>query len=240
MKIQQRTIATIGIICLSAIATVTNISSARSVTFTPPQGQETPKQSESASSRSGGLCSTNQANTKKGVSSVTVLLPQQEYGTTISARPEILVYVPATSAKEALFSLKTMDKRLVHTMTVPLSGNAEIVTVQLPETAPALEVGEYYKWYFAVKCEESLRPIDPAEGMIKRLQPDSALLSNADSNNALQVAATYGAAGIWYDTVATLAQLRKAQPDNIEIVSHWNELLESAGLNELVDVSLGK
>ena len=239
MKIRQRAIATIGILSLSAIATVASADLVRSVTFTPPPENETPQQSAAASSRSGELCGATRAYPKARTASVTVLLPQQNYGTTVSAHPDILVYVPETSASEALFSLKTADKRLVHTMTVPLSGKGEIITVHLPETAPALEVGETYKWYLAVKCEGSLRPIDPAEGQIKRIQPNSAQLPTTESSDPLQVAAAYGAAGIWYDTVAVLAQLRKAEPNNAEIANHWNELLESAGLTELVDVAIG-
>jgi len=234
MKVAKTVIATIGMISLSAMGNMM----AHGVSFNPPPDSATPQQGTAGASRSGEVCGSTQAAVKATGASVRVLRTWQNYGKTISAHPEILVYVPETSAREALFVLKNASKRTVGRMTVTLSGKAEIITIKLPETAPALEVGETYKWYFAVMCPGSLRPNDPAEGLIKRIELDEALLPT-QSSNLLESAAAYGGAGIWYDALARMGQLRKTQPQNQEIVNHWNELLESAGLNDLVNVSIG-
>ncbi|MGK7900653.1 MAG: DUF928 domain-containing protein [Hormoscilla sp.] len=227
---------TIGIITTIAIATTMSAGLARGVTFTPSKNAPAPQQGQAASSRSGQVCGSTQAAVK---AAVRVLLPRENYGTTVSAHPEILVYVPETSAREALFALKTSDKRMVQRMTVPLSGKAEIITIKLPETAPALEVGETYKWYFGVKCAGSLRPNDPAEGWIKRIEPSEALLPAQSTGNLLEAAKAYGSAGIWYDTLASMSELRKNEPSDREIARHWEELLGSVGLNDMVNVSFG-
>lgn len=235
MKVAKKVIATIGMLCLSGMGNMM----ARGVTFTPPPENAAPEQGVAASSRSGAVCGTSQAVLKAtDDTSVRVLLPKQNYGTTLSAHPEILVYVPETIAKEALFVLKNSSKRTVERMTVPLSGKAEIITIKLPETAPGLEVGETYKWYFALKCPGILRPNDPAEGLIKRIELDEALLPAQSSGNLLEAAAAYSEAGIWYNALATMGQLRKSQPHDRAIANHWKEFLESAGLNELVNVDL--
>jgi len=235
MKVQKTVIATIGIISLSAMGNMM----ARGVTFTPPPEQASPQQEVAASSRSGEVCGSSQAAVKATGASVRVLVPQQNYGTTVSAHPEILVYVPETIAREALFVLKNERDRTVGRMKVTLSGKAEIITMKHPETAPALEVGETYKWYFVVKCPGILRPKEPASGLIKRLEMQEAQLPSQDPGNLLESATAYASAGIWYDAVGTMGQLRKSKPNDLAIANHWNELLESVGLNDLVNVSIG-
>lgn len=237
MKIASMVKGTIGIITTIALATTSGVELASGVTFTPAENAPAPRQGQAASSRSGQVCGSNQAAVK---AAVRVLLPRGNYGTTVSAHPEILVYVPETSAREALFALKTSDNRMVQRMTVPISGKAEIITIKLPETAPALEVGKTYKWYFGVKCAGSLRPNDPAEGWIKRIEPDSALLPTQSTSNLLEAAEAYGSAGVWYDALAALGQLRKNEPNNRAIAQHWGEFLGSVGLNEMIDVEIGK
>jgi len=234
MKIASMIKGTIGIISTIAIATTSSVGLASGVTFTPAPENVAPRQGQAASSRSGKVCGSTQAAEK---AAVRVLLPRGNYGTTVSAHPEILVYVPETSAREGLFALKTSDKRMVQRMTVPLSGKAEIITIKLPETAPALEVGETYKWYFGVKCPGSLRPNDPAEGWIKRIEPEEALLP---TQSLLEAAKVYGSAGIWYDAAAALGQLRKNEPNDRAIAQHWGEFLGSVGLNEMLDVEIAK
>ena len=231
---QKIPIKTLGAISAIAIATPLGSQVARGVTFTPPPDNAAPQQAGAGASRSGELCGTEASDLKTASLPLTLLLPEGNYGRTLSARPTILVYVPENGAREALFALKNKDKDVVYTTTVGLSQKAEIVYIQIPENAPALEVGETYKWYFAVNCEGSLRPIDPVEGSIKRVSQESA----AEGANPLETAKSYGAAGIWYDTVAILAKLRKSQPADEEIAKHWQELLGSVGLEELQTVSL--
>ena len=196
---------------------------ASAVIFTPP-GEGAPQRGEAASSRSGGVCSHGGQGTN-APAMVVPLLPQGNYGTTVAERPEILVYVPASQAKQALFSLKDKARDTRYQAVVPLSGDSEILTVRLPETAPALAEGETYTWYLALQCEGSIRPVSPVEGKIKRIAPSSntALRSSAqpaDIEALLDVASRYGAEGIWYDTVATLARLKSAQPADATIDRH--------------------
>jgi len=220
-------------------ATLATFEAARGVTFTPPPGRTSPRNGSAASSRSTSICGQSVGSIATTEMSVTALLPEGNSGTTLSERPTILAYVPATNARQAMFSLKNQNKKTHYRTTVSLSGQAEIIAVQIPDDAPALKAGETYKWYLALECEGSLRPSNPIEGRIERIEPNSELLSAQQANDPLMQAESYGAAGVWYDTVATIARLRQAQPTDTTIAQHWQELLASVGLSEIADVSFG-
>lgn len=239
MNWQKSLIKTLGIASISAIATLSGYQVARGVTFAPPPENGAPRSGAGAASRSGQLCEATASAAKTMPSSPTLLLPEGNYGQTLSAHPTILVYVPVTGAGEALFSLKDKEKNVIYTTKVTLSEKAEIIAIKLPEDSPVLEVGETYKWLFALNCEGSLRPLDPVEGWIERIEGDGEQLVAGAARNTLETAASYAAAGIWYDTVLALAHLRKNQPTDDTIEQHWQELLNSVGLKDLQGVSLG-
>lgn len=219
-------------------------SSTGAVTFIPP-GEGAPQRGDTASSRSGGVCQHGEVGeTQRGV---VPLLPQGNYGTTLADRPEILVYVPATQAKQALFSLKDQNKITHYETVVPLSGKAGIVTVRLPKTAQPLAVGETYTWYLALQCEGMVRPVSPVQGQIKRIvsnrvavSPESQSAQSGETSTLLNTATIYGAEGIWYDTIATLARLKATEPADATIDRHWQELLGSVGLDQFSDISVSQ
>jgi Domain of Unknown Function (DUF928) len=162
------------------------------------------------------------------------LMPQNFYGTTISGHPTILVYLPTSGAQEAVFSLKDEERNLRYYVTVPISGQAGVYTFQLPIDTPALEVNTNYQWFVALKREGSLTPGSPfVDGWIKRIEASPQLATSLAQGDVLKQAQAFGAAGVWYDTVASLAALRQQQPDSEAIASHWNELLTSVGLQEI-------
>jgi Domain of Unknown Function (DUF928) len=171
------------------------------------------------------------------------LMPQNFYGTTILGHPTILVYLPESGAQEAVFSLKDEDRNLRYYVTVPISGKGGVYAFQLPTNTPALEINTNYQWFVALKREGSLTPGSPfVDGWIKRIDASPELsaslaapLAQAD---VLAQAKVLGAAGVWYDTVASLAALRRQQPDSEAIAGHWNELLTSVGLQEIATAPL--
>jgi hypothetical protein len=50
--------------------------------------------------------------------------------------------------------------------------------------------------------------------------------------------ALYAKSGTWYDALANLAELRKAQPNNTEVASAWKELMQGAGLDAIANAPL--
>lgn len=216
------------------------LGSAIAVTFRPP-ASESPRQTTGGASRSGQLCGQASSPLNSAEESVTPLLPKTNVGMTQQEHPTILVYLPQTGEKEALFSIKDTGKRLHYQMSIPISGEAGVVAIQLPEDAPALEIGKNYQWFFALKCGGKLHPSNPlVSGWIERIQPDVESASNpvANPDDLLQEAIHLGYSGVWYDSAATLARLRVMEPENPEVTTHWQELLDSVGLQPLVMMPL--
>jgi hypothetical protein len=167
------------------------------------------------------------------------LTPQNFYGTTLSGHPTILVYLPATEAQEAVFSLKDEDKNLHFYGIAPISNRAGVYAFQLPTTMSALEVGKNYQWFVTLKVNGRLTPRSPSvDGWIKRIETPSRISTVLAQGDALTQAKTLGAAGIWYDSVTILAALRSQQPNSEAIAEHWTELLSSVGLQEISSAPL--
>lgn len=169
-----------------------------------------------------------------GPAAIKALLPQSYFGTTISERPTILVYVPASSAQEAVFSLKDEAGNTQYQMTLPVSGQAGIMAVTLPADAPALEVSKNYQWFLALNVDGQLSPSTPyVDGWVQRIQPSAELATLLQQTDGLKRAEALGKAGVWYDCVATLSAVRSAQPNSETFNKQWTDLLSSVGLKDI-------
>jgi Domain of Unknown Function (DUF928) len=206
--------------------------------FMPPSDDIAPQQTTSGASRGedtlGGDSRDNSygsyLHTGAQPVSMLALTPPNFYGKTLQERPTILVYLPASNAKEVVFSLKDEAKNLKYQTTLSISGIPEVVAIQLPEEASALEIGKNYQWYVALKIDGQLAPSTPfVDGWIQRIAPDAELAQLADKTE-LEQASALAAKGIWYDCAATLASLKAAEGHNPELAQHWQELLASVQL----------
>lgn len=201
-----------------------------SVTFDPPKGGQ-PDNTEGGASRDGGTCP---QDSKASHQSVTLLLPSNHYGLTVAERPTFFVYVPQTSAQKAFFVLQDENENYYYQKNVQVPGTAGIISFKLPSDAPVIEIGKSYKWSFVLMCGESVRPDSPrGEGRIQRIEKNSALSSQLEKLSPLERAALYGKDGIWYDTLTSLAQLRRSQSKDLTLAANWEELLRSVGLEAI-------
>ncbi len=207
------------------------------VTFDPP-GPGEPDDSAGGASRDGGKC-TQEA--ERLSPSVTPLRPANQQGLTVAERPTFFVYVPETSAKKSFFTLKDKTEDYYYQATLPLPQSSGIVSFQLPSEAPALTVGKSYAWTFVTICGQKLAVDDPSVGgQIQRIEPNPHLTNQLKNVSPLERAALYGAKGIWYDTVATLAELKRSQPHNSTLAATWENLLKSVGLEAIATQPLLK
>ena len=169
---------------------------------------------------------------------LTALVPSSKSGTfglTTETHPTFFVYLPKPTAQSAEFVLTTKDGQDVYRATMPLSGQSGLVSVQLPATAPALGVGQFYQWHFSVICDPNDRVKDNlVSAWVQRVQPDPALAAKLADASARQRPGIYADAGIWQDTLTTLAALRRAHPADPTLIKDWNSLLESVGLGAIV------
>lgn len=224
----------LGVFTLTTtISSVTGISIAQASGFAPPSGSSgSPPRTSGGASR-GDSCIQSTPLVTASSSSVKALIPQNNYGITTSIRPTFLVYLPKTEADEVFFSIKDKDKNTLYQMTLPIAQSQEgIIAIQLPEDAPELAVGQDYQWFVTLRCNGKMHPNNPfVDAWIKRVELNVA----NNQNNLLQQANYLASNGIWYDAAATLASLRQAQPQNQDISSQWQTLLNSVGLEAITN-----
>ncbi|WP_038019691.1 DUF928 domain-containing protein [Synechococcus sp. PCC 7335] len=188
--------------------------------------------SSNASSNLGGVIPTTIASPT--AESMLAVVPSSFYGTTLEARPTILVYVPASDTDTAVFSLKNEAKHTIYQMTLAVPKRGGVVAVEMPDEAPELVVSENYQWYVALHVEGELTPGSPfVDGWIKRIEPSAELMLALAHGEGLSNVKTLAQNGVWYDTVAQLARLQGGAQDNQAIANHWYELLESVGLADI-------
>jgi hypothetical protein len=199
------------------------------VTFTPP-AREAPKRTTGGGSRDDGQCLSSRNATEVAIAP---LLPDTNLGLTVAERPTVFVYLGKTTAKEAFFSIQDEHENHHYQTTIKLPKQAGAISIQLPNQAPPLEVGKNYKWSLVLICGQRLEPDHPqVTGWIHRLEPNASI-AQPESTVSLKSVFKLAEAGLWYDTLSTLAQLRLAQPKDPNLAAHWEELLTSVGLDEM-------
>ncbi|MEP0910980.1 DUF928 domain-containing protein [Leptolyngbya sp. GB1-A1] len=173
---------------------------------------------------------------------LTALIPSQNFGLTVQEHPTFFWYVPQTNATTAEFVL--MDgNQTVYETTIALPKTPGILQVSLPidGTVPPLTIGKDYQWYFSIICNADDRSGDLlTRGWVQRqaLTPD--LAAKLAQVPVVDRSTAYAAAGIWYDAIATLADLKQSpssaetQPSQL-LKERWNTLLESVGLEAFAD-----
>ena len=167
---------------------------------------------------------------------LTALVPENNLGTTTAEYPVIFFYVPQTSANVLELSLldendnEVYQKNLIPNKT---GGIASINFSNLPGLKP-LEVGKNYHWYLSMVCNVQDRSADIfVDGWVQRIKPDPALQSVLQQASMSDRASLYAVNGIWYDSLATLFETRKSNPNNSATVNEWTDLLNSVGLNKV-------
>jgi Domain of Unknown Function (DUF928) len=207
--------------------------------FTPAKGNGAPQQASGGASRVGNFYLNPSTVAASGPAALIAVLPQSFYGTTLSERPTVMVYLPASNAQEAVFSLKDEAGNMQYQMTISVAGKFGVIGVKLPADAPALAVGKNYQWFLALKVDGLLSPSTPyVDGWIQRIQPSAELATAMQQKDLLKQAEALGKNGVWYDCVATMAALRNTQPENVTIIKQWEELLSSVSLGDIVTVPL--
>ncbi|MGA7938076.1 MAG: DUF928 domain-containing protein [Kovacikia sp.] len=209
---------------------LSSVSAWAGVPFNPPKGGA-PK-GRGGASRGDMTCSANPAQFIQRFMPLTPA--NSNYGLTVAQRPTLFAYVPPTSAQKVFFSLKEENGRVHYQAMLPIGNNGGILRIELPESVPPLMLGKRYQWGVAVACDGRLRPDSPfVSSWIQRVEPASKLVEQASQKPSIEQATMYGTNGIWYDTLATLANLRRQQPDNPTLRSTWSDLLSSVGLKEI-------
>ena len=227
----------IPLLPVEAIAQGSNTSAKTTqskVTFNPPL-EDLPRNTVGGGTRTSSQCFEETQST----ASFSALLPKSTQGLTTQSHPAILAYIPETSAQNVFFSWRDENNQDHYQTILPIENEGAIISLNLPENAPPLEVGKSYQWALGIMCDGRLQPDSPMiHGQVKRIELASSIQNSLDNDVSLKNAALYGENGLWYETVAILAQLKIARPNDRDLASNWLELLDSVGLEKIAEAPL--
>ena len=207
-----------------------------SQTYVPPN-RSAPTSTLGGASR--GICLKNAELLKS-------LMPASNLAFTTQDYPTLYWYIPESTAKSLQLEVRYGEDESTwqtRTFTIPIKPGVVSVNLQ-KSNLPPLKVGETYHWYFRMVCADPNasnngdRSGDAiVEGWIERVEAND-LEQKLESVAPDDRPAIYAEAGIWQDSLATLAELIRTSPNDETLTVKWEKLLNSAGLDELVDKPL--
>lgn len=178
--------------------------------------------------------------------SLSAMVPANNLGVTTATHPTLLFAIPEmVSANTVEFVMRDHSDQLIYETTFAVSREGGVVSINTAE-APglsALALNENYQWYFSivpdlddrandVVVHGSIRRVDQAEWFAQQ-QIDSTVADQLAIAPPLLKARLYQQANLWHDAALILTDLHQADPGNEAIAAEWQQLLESAGLENI-------
>lgn len=208
--------------------------------YRPPAGIGAPQRREGGGTRSPA------ANCLASDKSLTALIPDSRFGTTVAAYPTFFAFVPTISDRAlplpVEFVLDDANENLIYQATVQVrERSGAIIALSLPTQAglAPLKVGRDYKWAFSINCRGNDRSGDiRVEGWVRRVALAPELEAQLELASPERQVELYAGAEIWHDALAKLVQLRRDNANNSNIASFWSGLLQADGLDRLVQEPL--
>jgi len=199
------------------------------VSFNPPPGRNAPHGGTvGGSSRPVQISCLSNPSAKS--SSLTAVVPGSHIGLSQSDRPNLYVYIPATTAQTLEFSLFDQEMNGIYQVSVPVSQTG-LVRIGLPDTAPSLAPDQPYYWTVALVCNPSDRMEDwVVGGWVEHTLENPSSPQALETVTALEKVSLYAQAGFWYDALNLLVELQRSQPNNQAVATSWTELMQSVGL----------
>jgi hypothetical protein len=201
-----------------------------------PPNRSAPSSTAGGASRGGCL------ETKEVLTS---LMPQNNLGLTVTGHPTFFWYVPKSSAQALEFKLIDNENGQViyqKRLAVPASSGIVSLTLAENELSAPLKMGKMYHWFFTMQCPPNPNEELPGksgdvivEGWVERTELSPVLVNQLENTLPSAHPALYAAAGIWHDSLTTLVELMRQKPDDPNLKNQWKKLLDSAGLNGIVE-----
>ena len=162
-------------------------------------------------------------------------VPVQEsvYSVTSQAHPTFWFYVPYTLGETPVeFVLQDEQNNTIYQRRFTEAADEfGVISVALPETAPALEADTLYHWYFMAYCDEDNPTF--VEGWTERIALDADLTDALTNATAREQVALYAENGIWQEASTLLGEQYRLDEDNLNLTEDWTSLLTSVDLGEI-------
>lgn len=171
------------------------------------------------------------------------LVPTSGVGTTVAKYPTFFWYLPPTDPRFAkAIEFKLLDEKgqdIYATKFAVASDQQGFMSLQLPDSSAILplEVGKQYLWQVMVICNPNQRMADPmfeaVEGSVVRVARSPSLPSQSNNAPLQEQLASYAKSRLWYETLTTLAELRRLHPNDPDLAAAWAKLLKSVDLERI-------
>jgi hypothetical protein len=183
----------------------------------------------------------------RGTGDTTVMLDvlaPDAVGTTTQEQPTLFWYQSkASQAKMELTLLQENKSKPLLQIKGDQPAQAGIHRVRLADHGVKLARGVEYQWVVALVNDPNNRSSDVvSSGVIKRIDPTSALRAKTQRNSGTALADAYAEAGVWYDALAALSETIDAHPNDTALRQARAELLQQVGLKgpAQAEVAAGK
>lgn len=183
-----------------------------------------------------------------GNRSLVALVPTSGIGETVAEYPTVSWYLPQTTASALEFVVRDANVNDVYrtqyalpkaTQNVVTSPGIRSLTLPAFADLSPLEIGQDYHWELALICDSLDRSADiVVEGWIRRVKPNPTLALPSQPTTPQERLAYYADARLWYETVETLVELRRTQPNNPALADAWKTLFSSVGLDVISDAPI--
>ncbi len=238
-------IVLVGVQLISPVQSQSSLSSlsnqlpsqweATSGTFQPPQRGN-------PDNRQGGGTRSPFQNCIQGNKGLVALVPTSGVNSTVAAYPTFFWYLPTNSASALEFVLQDEKGQEVYLTKFTLTKSARgFMSLQLPALAglSPLEKNTIYHWYVSLICNPEERAADRlVEGFISRVDLNPNVASQSQRATPQERVAIYAEARLWQDTLNSLAELRRLNPQDPSLVDAWKKLLGSVGLEAIAEEPL--
>ncbi len=164
---------------------------------------------------------------------------QVVWGLTTAEYPTFWFYVPypLTDEHPGELRIKTTDEKgnSIYKRLLRVTGTTPgMVGVRLPSTEAPLKIGELYTYLFVVACNSKNASENEFVGAsVERREQPSSIASQLTAATSRERAILYAQEGFWDEALTTLAELRRANPNDAGLTADWDALLEAGGLNEI-------
>lgn len=156
-------------------------------------------------------------------------------GRTTEAYPTFWFYLPYGAENLHSVQFVINDERdlpLFDPIVVPIESQVPgFVSVQLPQSSPPLEVGQFYRWYVMLDCSPEGGSDAFVSAFVQRVEltsEDAAKLETASSLERIDLLIANDA---WHEAVSELYELQMRSPNDTGIRSKWSRLLGAGGLS---------
>ncbi len=156
-------------------------------------------------------------------------------GRTTAAYPTFWFYLPYGAENLHSVQFVINDERdlpLFDPIVVPIEGQTPgFVSVQLPQSSPPLEVGQFYRWYVMLDCSPEGGNDDFVDAFVERVELAPEVAAKLETASPVARIDLLTANHAWHEAVSELYELQLRSPNDADVRSKWLELLETGGLS---------